>query len=244
MSFSPLISVIVPVYNSARYLAEALQSVRDQSYRNFEIIVVDDGSTDESARIAQDFVQIGDDARYFYQQNAGCGAARNAGILRARGELLAFLDSDDLWASDKLALQLAAWQQHGEGAAPTLIFGHAQQFFSPELSMESRASVRVPAAPQVAHLASALLISRRGFEAIGPYQSKAGPDIEWFLRARDAGASIHVLPQTLMFRRIHDCNTSRSQEGKNKDYAKLLKASLDRRRQIASDASPPKMGNL
>lgn len=108
MTPAPLVSVVVPTYNCGRFLSDALDSVLRQSYTNREVIVVDDGSTDDSLevlkaycdRVRPDRVQI------VTQQNLGVSAARNAGIQQSRGELIAFLDADDLWHPEKLARQV------------------------------------------------------------------------------------------------------------------------------------------
>jgi hypothetical protein len=103
-----LVSVIVPTYNRAHLLPAALDSVVAQTYRNWEIVVVDDGSTDDTESVVR---RYGDGVRYVRQENRGVGAARNVGIAHARGDLLAFLDSDDYWFDFKLALQVALFQQ-------------------------------------------------------------------------------------------------------------------------------------
>ena len=99
-----LVSVIIPTYNRSQFLAEAITSVLDQSYKNLELIVVDDGSTDQTSQIVQEFKDKR--IRYFYQENKGVSAARNLGFKQARGELIAFLDSDDLWLKHKLEKQV------------------------------------------------------------------------------------------------------------------------------------------
>ncbi len=101
-SQAPLISVIIPAYNQADYLAAAVHSVLDQTYRNIEVIVVDDGSTDQTAEIGQSFADPR--VRYFHQENRGLSGARNTGIRNARGDYLSYLDSDDLFLPDKLSL--------------------------------------------------------------------------------------------------------------------------------------------
>ncbi|HWK51423.1 MAG TPA: glycosyltransferase family A protein [Steroidobacter sp.] len=101
---TPLVSVIIPTYNRAALLCEAIDTVLAQSYQNTEIIVIDDGSTDDTTAAVQ---QYGDRIRYTRRPNAGVNAARNLGIKQARGEYLALLDSDDLWAPHKLELQVA-----------------------------------------------------------------------------------------------------------------------------------------
>lgn len=98
----PKVSVVIPTYNCARFLPEALDSVLAQTYRDFEVIVMDDGSTDDTPAVMSRYPAV----RYLRQANVGPGAARNAAIRAARGELIAFLDADDLWLSAKLERQV------------------------------------------------------------------------------------------------------------------------------------------
>jgi len=98
----PKVSVIIPTYNRASLLKEAIKSVIQQSFPDFELIVVDDGSNDGTAELIKDYPGVD----YIYQKNKGVSAARNRGIERAQGELIAFLDSDDLWLEDKLRQQV------------------------------------------------------------------------------------------------------------------------------------------
>ena len=103
----PLVSVVIPAYNCAPFIGESLDSVYRQTYRNWEVIVIDDGSTDETrAILAPHTGRI----RYFYQENRGTAAARNAGVRQARGELIAFLDNDDIWLPEKLERQVQVMQ--------------------------------------------------------------------------------------------------------------------------------------
>ena len=105
----PLVSAVIPAYNTERYLRRAIESVLAQSYRPFECIVVDDGSTDRTGEIARSF---GERVRYHLQQNAGASAARNTGIQLARGEYIAFLDADDYWLDTKLEHQMRVLAAH------------------------------------------------------------------------------------------------------------------------------------
>jgi len=107
----PLISVIIPTYNSAEYIEEALGSVFEQTFQDFEIIVVDDGSTDNTAEVLKKY---GDRIRYIYQENNGPASARNRGIRAARGEYIAFLDADDLWVTTKLEKQVELFSRRKE----------------------------------------------------------------------------------------------------------------------------------
>ena len=99
---NPLISVIIPTFNAGRFLPDAIASIRQQSYEPLEIHLVDDGSTDETKSLAQQWPEV----RYLHQPNQGAAAARNTGIRAARGSLLAFLDADDLWTPDHLRILL------------------------------------------------------------------------------------------------------------------------------------------
>ena len=100
---NPKVSVIIPVYNGANYITETLNSVLIQAYKNIEVIVVNDGSTDKTEEIVKSF---GDRIRYFVQKNKGVSSARNFGLLKAEGEYVQFLDADDLLFEDKIFNQI------------------------------------------------------------------------------------------------------------------------------------------
>ena len=102
------ISVIIPTYNCGLYLGEAIESVLSQTFQDHEIIVIDDGSTDDTKNIVRKYVlKYPEKIRYFYQKNMGPSAARNVGIREAEGEFIAFLDADDIFLPEKLDLQMA-----------------------------------------------------------------------------------------------------------------------------------------
>jgi glycosyltransferase involved in cell wall biosynthesis len=105
---APRVSVIIPTYNRAGIIAEAVDSVLAQDYKDFELIVVDDGSTDNTSEV---MARYGDDVRVLFQENKGVSAARNRGITEASGKLIAFLDSDDLWLPQKLSTQVEFFSQ-------------------------------------------------------------------------------------------------------------------------------------
>ena len=108
---NPLISVIIPTYNRAHMVAEAIESVLNQRLNAYELIVVDDGSTDETPKVLAGYNAA---ITVIRQINKGVSAARNQGIQSARGDLIAFLDSDDLWQPGKLACQFEFFQNHPE----------------------------------------------------------------------------------------------------------------------------------
>jgi len=111
----PVVSVIIPAYNCARFLPESLESVLRQTFRDFEVIIVDDGSTDNTPAVLESYFKAYPDLiRYIRKQNGGPASARNAGIQEARGELIAFQDADDIWMPEKLEMQVAYLREHPE----------------------------------------------------------------------------------------------------------------------------------
>ena len=104
-----LVSVILPAYNAAPFVSDAIDSVLAQTYKNLELIVVDDGSTDDTEKAISRYNRI----KFFHQQNSGAGAARNRGLYEAKGEYIAFIDADDLWLPEKIKLQVD-YLQHSE----------------------------------------------------------------------------------------------------------------------------------
>src|SRR3712207_5607912 len=105
----PRVSVLIPTYNCARYLSRAIDSVIAQTYKDYEIIVIDDGSTDDTKQVID---RYGNSVKYSYQSNRGLSAARNASIGNSTGELIAYLDADDLWYENRLALGVAFLDQY------------------------------------------------------------------------------------------------------------------------------------
>jgi teichuronic acid biosynthesis glycosyltransferase TuaG len=103
---SELISIIMPAYNSEYFIAEAIESVQAQTYKHWELIIVDDGSTDRTSEIVKTYCQKDERIQYYYQNNSKQAVARNYGIEKSKGNILAFLDSDDLWLPDKLEMSL------------------------------------------------------------------------------------------------------------------------------------------
>lgn len=224
---APLVSVVVPVHNGERYVADAIESVLAQAYRPLEIVVVDDGSTDHSAQV---LARFGDQIRYSYQENRGTGAARNRGVDLARGRLLAFLDQDDLWTAGKLALQIETLADDPSAGG---VFGMVAQFHSPELGDEWKASIHCPAHPVPGYLPSALLVWREAFLRVGLFQEhwKLVEWTEWMVRAIEAGISFRLLPQVVARRRLHERNKGLAMRVFRDEYPRILKALLDRRRE-------------
>jgi glycosyltransferase involved in cell wall biosynthesis len=222
----PLISVIIPVYNRERYLAEAIESVLNQTYPAIELIIVDDGSTDRSAEIAQKYPLT-----YHYQPNGGMGAARNAGVKLATGKFLAFLDSDDIWVLDKLSKQMAAFEVDPNLEA---VFGYAQNFYSPEVDETFRQRIRCPDRPIAAHTAPGMTIERSAFWRIGLFdpELKTTAEISWYIRASEQQLRHVTLTDVVFHRRIHETNNGITERHHTNERLHLLKAKLDRQRAI------------
>jgi glycosyltransferase involved in cell wall biosynthesis len=213
----PLVSVIIPVRDGERYLAEAVRSVLDQSYEQVDPIVVDDGSQDGTADVARGFE---DALRYVRQAPAGTAAALNRGIGLARGPFLAFLDADDLWTPRKLELQVAALARD---PGLDIVFGHVRQF---------RDLVSAPAEPQPGLSKGTMVVRRESFERVGAFDTawRVGDFVDWYARAEDRGLVSTMLPDVVMLRRLHAGNSTLRDSGALVDYARVARAALERRR--------------
>lgn len=215
------VSVIIPVYNGERYLAGAIRSVLGQTSPATEIIIVDDGSTDGSGEIVRGF---GPSVRYLRQTNQGPATARNTGVNSAQCEMLAFLDSDDLWLPHKLAKQVELLQQQGDGYVvcrfhPMLESGITWPVGLNRAYYESDPACFIP---------SGLLLTRATWEKVGPFDPsyRVSDDSEWFFRARKGKIPESLVPEVLVYKRIHEHNIShRTMDG---ELLRGLRASLHR----------------
>lgn len=224
---STTLSVIVPAYNAERYLADAVYSVYNAVARagrviECEIVVVDDGSQDGTATLAG---TLG--ARLVSQANAGVAAARNRGVRESSGELVAFLDADDLWTEDRLSLQLAVLDAEPDA----LVLGLVEEFVSPDVAPERAATLRIKPGHQPGLLAGAMLCRRATFDRVGPFDTsfRMGELIEWFQRVRALGI-VERMPQALVLRRrLHGDNMTLGADAR-KDYVALARALIARKR--------------
>ena len=215
-------SAIIPVYNGGRYIAEALASVLAQSYRPMEIIVVDDGSTDDSAEIIRALPGV----TYIRQENSGTAVARNTGVAVSRGQWIAFLDQDDRWTPDKLAVQIGFMQNHPVGytvACERLVVEAGMElpsWLKPELVRKDHA----------AWLPGTLVVRREVFDVVGLFDTaySSSSDSDWFFRAKDAGIPMAVLPDVLLEKRIHTANQSYDSTLAG-DLLRQVRSSLKRR---------------
>jgi glycosyltransferase involved in cell wall biosynthesis len=225
---SPLISCIVPVFNGERFLAQALESILSQTYRPLEVIVIDDGSTDGSADIV---ARCCSSIHYFRQSNKGPAAARNRGLAAASGDLVAFLDQDDLWHCGKLERQVACFIDDPE---LSLCVAHVQTIWGSEPYWKAFQSPNHRLSrPAPGYVTGTLLARRSLFETVGMFNSelKYSDAAEWFLRAEELGAKMALLSDILMYRRVHENNFSRLHASASREeFLVIIKKSLDRRR--------------
>ena len=219
---SPAVSVVIPVRDGERYLGEAIRSVLAQTTPPGELIVVDDGSQDASAEIAASFAPV----QLITGPPRGAPAARNAGVRRARGDLVAFLDADDVWAPDKLTLQLAALSAP---ETPDLVFGHVDEFLSPELTAEELAALPAPRGVVAGRVVITLLVRRAALERAGAFAEDlpAADFLDWLARSRALGQTETMLEAVVARRRIHRHNTQWA--SRPADVTRALRMALARR---------------
>lgn len=205
---TPTVSFVIPVHNGAAYLGEAIASALAQTVPPLEVIVVDDGSTDGSAEVAAAF---GAPVRCLQRIQSGQGAARNHGVQAARGDLIAFLDADDLAHPERLEQQLACF-----AARPQLAYcdAYTRNFWSPEIAEADR---NVHPREGFTHgealkprLIITWLVRRELFQQLGGFGDRTfGEDSEWRDRVDDSGVLTHTLEVVLAERRLHHNNLTR-----------------------------------
>lgn len=228
----PLVSVVIPTFNGVKYIRETLDSVLSQSYRRLEIIVVDDGSTDGTGTTVNEYAP---DVTLVSQARQGHPAARNRGIGIASGDFLSFLDHDDLWTPSKIEAQITCFLNE---PSLDLVFGHIQNFFTPEMTVEHRERVRVPLNPLPGLLQGAMLATRRAFDKVGPFceERNLGDFLDWYGRATVLNMKTRMLPETVLRRRIHATNYTRQNIHLRQQYLAAVKQLLERRRASAEAA--------
>jgi glycosyltransferase involved in cell wall biosynthesis len=220
-----LVSVIVPAYNAAAYLAEAITSILAQRHRPLEVIVVDDGSTDDSPRIAEQFGPL---VRCHRQANAGPSAARNSGLSIAQGDVIAFLDADDLYVPDKFAWQIARLDAD---AGVDVVIGR-QQYFDLVGAAGEGATFQPLQEDRLALQLGCAMFRRQVFDRVGLFDESMQycEDWDWFFRAREIGVGLRLHRDVVLHQRLHETNITRQRELSQKYQMLMFKRSLDRRR--------------
>ena len=227
VSPAPILTVIIPVFNRERLIVAAVENVLSQGCHHCEIIVVDDGSTDETASRARIHPKV----RVLSQANAGPAAARNLGIAEAYGEYIAFLDSDDLWAPGMLmqlldelegnpesdvAMGLPQLAQIKENGEDYDIFGDPDAAFTRSIS--------------------GTVFRRSAFLRVGLFDPdlRFGEDLDWFLRAQGHDIGISRLNTISVIFRRHDGNMTKGKNMVDLNLLRVFKKTLDRKRSAST----------
>jgi glycosyltransferase involved in cell wall biosynthesis len=230
------VSVVIPAYNAARFLPEAIESIRRQSRAVHQIIVVDDGSKDDTAQVV---AGLGPDVTYVHQTNAGVSAARNRGIQEATGDIVAFLDADDRWLPGKVEKQLAVFERNPQtGLVGTdrsdvdandqvlldSLF-RKQGLYDEFVELDGR-----PMADAFSRLilvnflpTSSVMVSKRVLAAVGGFETtiRYGEDLELWARIA-ARYPLVCLPDVLVLYRLHDSNAIHQTERLLVDMVRVM----------------------
>lgn len=216
------VSAIITAYNHAAYIADAVASVRSQTTPPSEIVIVDDGSTDETPAIVDG---LGADIRYDRQTNLGEGSARNRGIELVRGDVVAFLDADDAWPSHRLQTLLQALADDVE-----IVCGRGRAFREDTWVDAQAAATDRPEGHMMSFGCS--LIRRRVFDRVGAIDTARtlSVDLDWFLRCRELAVSIVVINDVVLLYRRHDRNMTNDMDRGRDRLMQTARQALERRR--------------
>jgi glycosyltransferase involved in cell wall biosynthesis len=205
----PLVSVLIPTYNCAQFIKEAIESVLIQEYDNLEIIVVDDGSTDNTREIVERF---GMSIKYFYQNNSGISSARNACLEHVSGEYIAWLDADDYWLPGKLKAQIEYFSKRLDCQ---IVFTRYLNFFDSassekRLKNDPKVQYEIEIAKTNKCYFASTLIKRAVFEKIGRFNIElpVGEDSEMVSRILALDIDVnHLINEVYYYRRLHGNNS-------------------------------------
>lgn len=219
------ISALIPAYNSGRFIGKAIESVLHQTYPPMEIVIFNDGSTDNTGAIVKTYR---DRVRYIEGKKIGFTAARNYLLAQAKGDWIAFHDADDLWMPQKLEKQTTFMQQHPEMDA---CIGLAVQFLEKGCTLPPNFKKSLLKEPSAQFYIPNMLVKKKVFRVVGAfvcYGTSTGVDSEWFVRAKDANIKLGIVNEVLYKRRWHDTNLSHTFSF-NKTMLNILKRSIHRK---------------
>jgi len=228
------LSVIIPVYNGERFIAQAVASAQHLSPRVAETIVVDDGSTDATAKVVKGLAGV----RYVYQTNQGPAAARNHGFRISQGNLLCFLDADDRLTGNKNEIQ---FPMLAENRALDIVIGFSQRVVIARWDGAEPVYNEIGDPVFYLHLGSAI-IRRTVFERVGLFDehlavapehrstAAVGEEVEWYLRAKESGIRMRFHSEVMQYCLRHDRNVTLQRKVMNQYLVRIFKRSLDRRR--------------
>lgn len=217
------VSVIIPTYNTAKYIGQAIESVLEQTSPPFEIIVVDDGATDDTESVVKKF---GAHIRYLYQENHGPSHARNRGVEIASGDYVAFIDADDVWLPEHLSIHL---NQFNKFENLDISVG-----FTCEMEFNKTPDVDILEAERNSILNLSLcasLIKKNTFDDVGFFDEDLimGEDTDWFLKAKENQKTIAISRELVSLYRKHANNSTNDKKKVNFYFFKVFKKAKDRR---------------
>jgi glycosyltransferase involved in cell wall biosynthesis len=231
----PLVSVVIPAFDAERFLGESIESVLAQTYAPLETIVVDDGSSDETAAVARSYEGV----TVVAQDNAGPSAARNRGFAASRGALIAFHDSDDLMTPDKLEVQAGVLIDEPEVGC---VLAEQELLVEPGAELPfwvegSKVQTIMPPRPPeledepLVHPMT-MVVRREVFERIGGFDEsmRAAEDFDWMLRASEEGIEIARLSAVLLRRRVHPDSLTQDAAAARLGLFRAFKSRIERHR--------------
>ena len=238
----PKISILLPTYNSARFLAEAVDSVLAQTFQDFELIVIDDGSEDETDLIMEKYLrrsQARPEILYLRVPHGGVSAARNVGLRIARGEYICFLDADDQYEATKLQKEFDYLESHPESQA---VFAQMKNYTDLADGELTELQKQVFAFEGTFSFIITAMYRKSLFDAVGPFQVDPkydwASDTEWNFRAKHMGYVMNeLIDEVLYFRRVHDTNISLSHTNTKIERLRFVASAIRNRRK--APAPPP-----
>ncbi|NQV01641.1 MAG: glycosyltransferase family 2 protein [Bacteroidia bacterium] len=233
---NPEISVIIPSYNGEKFIADALESVRQQTFPVKEILVVDDGSTDATIDIVKGFPG---NIRVCLQKHTGFPAkGRNKGIKESTGTYIAFLDQDDLWPSNAMQIHMESMIKYpflevDVGKVQTMVI---------QKTLAEKPEFGPFGLPKQFFLLSCVLIKKTTFNKVGMFDEQMkyyGSDFDWIIRFREAELSINFHTNLTLYYRLHETNHSRDLSILKQSLIEVFKKSMDRRSASGRDQVKP-----
>lgn len=221
----PLVSVIMVVKNGERFVRDALESIYNQDYPEFEVIVVDGRSEDNTIAIVKEF----NPDKIIMQKGEGISDAYNTGIQAANAEYLSFLSSDDLWMHDKLKTQIKYMLNHQKVMYTNTLI---EFFLEPGSGIPIGFRRNLLDRPHPARIMENFVVKKEVFKKVGFFNSdlSTAEDVDWFSRAQDLNIQNHIVEKVLLIKRIHGMNISLNSEENSINLMKVLRKAVQRKR--------------
>jgi len=232
MMGDPLLSVVIPVFDGERFIGAALASVLGQEYEPLEVIVVDDGSHDATDAVVRAHPEV----TFIRQDRGGPAAARNTGVRASRGELIAFLDADDLMPSGRLARQVEFFRTHPE---VDCVLGRQQFLIEPGVTvprwMETTPDwmAELPDGTRREQIPPmSMSVRRHLFDRVGFFDTRfrLAEDVDWLMRVWETPSVVHITDEVVLIRRVHGGNLTYDTDGLRRAMFAVLRARIDRKR--------------